>query len=59
MHTTDENQDLTFSLTEDEGGFIVHYINKNGSEIWSEFYESLKQVRAVYREDIAAGRFVL
>lgn len=59
MRTTDENQDLTFTITEDEGGFIVYYINENGSEIWSEFYKSLKQVRAVYRDDIAAGRFII
>ena len=59
MQNIDENQDLTFSLTEDQDGFIVHYVNENGSEIWSEFYASLEQVRTVYREDIAAGRFII
>jgi hypothetical protein len=59
MQNTDENQNLTFTLTEDNDGFIVHYINENNSEIWSEFYKSLEQVRTVYREDIAAGRFII
>jgi hypothetical protein len=59
MQNIDENQDLTFNLTEDQDGFIVHYVNENGNEIWSEFYESLEQVRTVYRKDIAAGRFII
>jgi len=55
--TNTDQKDLTFYLTEEEDGFVVHYVNENGSEIWSEFYETMEIIKVVYQEEIQAGQF--
>jgi hypothetical protein len=57
MTELDENRDLTFTVTKDLDGFVVNYIDSTGSQIWSEFFATMDEIKLVYRQDIAAGRF--
>jgi hypothetical protein len=38
-------------------GFVVHYFDSTNSEIWSEFYETMDEIRVAYREEIKSGQF--
>ncbi len=55
MNTT--QNDITFYITEDMDGFVVHYFDSTDSEIWSEFYETIEEIKIVYKEEIQAGQF--
>jgi len=59
---TSDQQDLTFYVTEDTDGedmdgFVVHYIDSTGSTIWSEFYETMEEIKIAYAQEIQAGQF--
>jgi hypothetical protein len=61
MMNTDQ-KDITFYVTEetdgeDMDGFVVHYVDPTGSTIWSEFYETMDEIRVAYREEIESGQF--
>jgi hypothetical protein len=55
--TNTDQKDLTFYLTEEDEGFVVHYIDSTGSEIWSEFYDSIDDIKLAYAQEIQAGQF--
>jgi hypothetical protein len=57
-----DQKDITFYVTEetdgeDIDGFVVHYVDSTGSTIWSEFYETMDDIRVAYREEIKSGQF--
>ncbi len=52
-----DQKDITFYVTEDMDGFVVHYFDSTNSEIWSEFYETMDEIRVAYREEIESGQF--
>ncbi len=55
--TNTDQQDLTFYVTEDMDGFVVHYVDSTGSTIWSEFYETIEEIKIAYAQEIQAGQF--
>jgi hypothetical protein len=52
------DNDITFMVVEDNDGFVVLFVNAEGFNIWSEFHASMSEVKAVYAEAIAGGRFI-